>query len=174
MAFIFLPYIVYVCLTFVYLIDILNNDQEEDNDKERVIIGSTIVCLVAYLITTEVQQMRNVGLVKYFTNIVNYMDLYQFIMNLFLVLTSLLEIEFVHLNDTRKRALSSLIMICLWMKMFDWLRMFDHTSKFVSLIMQTIYDILPFMLLFTFILFMFGSAMFLLNSEQDGGLEVID
>ena len=30
------------------------------------------------------------------------------------------------------------------------------------------------MLLFGFILFMFGSAMFLLNSEQDGGLEIID
>ena len=30
------------------------------------------------------------------------------------------------------------------------------------------------MLLFTFILFMFGSALFLLNSKQDGGLEIID
>ena len=174
MGLIFLPYIVYVCLTFVYLIDILNNDKEEDNDKERVIIGSTIVCLVAYLITTEVLQFINCGFFKYFGQLVNYMDLYQFIMNLFLVLTSLLQIDVPHLSDEKKRVFSSLIMICLWMKMFDWLRMFDLTSRFVSLIISTIIEILPFMLLFIFILFMFGSAMFLLNSKEDGGHEIID
>ena len=49
-----LPYIVYVCLTFVYLIDILNNDIEKSNDKERYMLGSIILCLNFYLITTEV------------------------------------------------------------------------------------------------------------------------
>ena len=29
---IFLPYIVYVCLTFVYLVDILNNDAQKERD----------------------------------------------------------------------------------------------------------------------------------------------
>ena len=137
----FIPYIVYVCLTFVYLIDILNNDKEEDNTKERYTVGSIVVCLNLYLITTEVEQMLNRGPVKYFSEMINYLDLYQFIMNLFLVVTSLFQIDFPHLDDTKKRAFSSCIMICLWMKMFDWLRMFDSTSKFVSQITQTLIDI---------------------------------
>ena len=135
MAFIFLPCVVYVGLTFIFLIDILNNDKEEDNDKERMIIGFILVILISYLILTEYQQMKNVGLVKYFKEMINYMDLYQFIMNLFLILTSLLQIDVPYFDDTNKRAFSSLIMICLWMKIFDELRMFDLTNYFVSLIL---------------------------------------
>ena len=135
MAFIFLPCVVYVGLTFIFLIDILNNDKEEDNYKERMIIGFILVILISYLILTEYQQMKNVGLVKYFKEMINYMDLYQFIMNLFLILTSLLQIDVPYFDDTNKRAFSSLIMICLWMKIFDELRMFDLTNYFVSLIL---------------------------------------
>ena len=58
--------------------------------------------------------------------------MFQFTIMLFLVVTSMLDIEVLEHNV--RRSISSVIMICLWMKMFDWLRMFDYSSKYVSLI----------------------------------------
>ena len=58
-------------------------------------------------------------------------------------------------------------MVVMWMKMFDWLRMFDNASKYVSLIYHTISDILPFFGIFLIFLYTFGSAMFILDSKSD-------
>ena len=78
-----------------------------------------------------------------------------------LLITSLLEIEIV--KDIPKRAISAFIVVIMWMKMFDWLRMFDYSSKYISLIIYTLDDIMPFFIIFLLFLFMFGSAMFILN-----------
>ena len=88
-----------------------------------------------------------------------------------LLITSLLEIEIV--KDIPKRATSAFIVVIMWMKMFDWLRMFDQASKYVSLIHQTLSDIMPFFGIFIIFLFMFGSAMFILNSKSDDTAKVI-
>ena len=58
--------------------------------------------------------------------------MFQFTIMFFLVVTSMLQIDVM--AHTVRRSISSVIMICLWMKMFDWLRMFDYSSKYVSLI----------------------------------------
>ena len=50
---IFLPYIVYLCLTFVYLVDILNNDRQTERDTRMIVIGSMIIILLIYLLVTE-------------------------------------------------------------------------------------------------------------------------
>ena len=55
----------------------------------------------------------------------------------------------------------------MWLKMFDWFRTFDYTSQYVSLIYNTIIEILPFLLIFLIILFMFGASMYILNSKSD-------
>ena len=87
--------------------------------------------------------------------------MFQFTILLFLVVTSMLQIEVM--THTVKKSISSVIMVCLWIKMFDWLRMFDYTSKYVSMIIETLKEITPFMFIFMLILVMFGSSMFLLN-----------
>ena len=50
---IFLPYILYLCLTFVYLVDILNNDAHKERNTRMIVIGSMICVLLIYLLVTE-------------------------------------------------------------------------------------------------------------------------
>ena len=57
-------------------------------------------------------------------------------------------------------------------KFFDWLRMFDSTAFYVSLLKRTLIDISDFMMLFFVALAMFGSVMYMLQLnvkyESDG------
>ena len=157
---IFLPYILYLALTFNYLVRIMNNDDYEELDELAIICGLLTCMLLVYLLITEYCQIKE-SKWKYFRQTINYFDLFQFLMNFFLISTNLLRLELM--SDVVVRSISSLIMICMWMKMFDWLRMFDYSSKYISLIIYTLDDIMPFFIIFLLFLFMFGSAMFILN-----------
>jgi len=59
----------------------------------------------------------------------------------------------------RLRVLASFVFICQMVKLIlDWMRLFDGTSFYVTLILQTIYDIRWFtIILFTVIIY-FGAA----------------
>ena len=58
------------------------------------------------------------------------------------------------------------LMILMWFKMFDWLRMFEITSFYVSLIVQTVKDLTPFFTIFPIFLITFGSATYILDTEK--------
>ena len=49
-------------------------------------------------------------------------------------------------------------------KSFDWLRIFEETSFYIMLILATIWDIRPFMVLFIVALVMFALPLTILNS----------
>ena len=50
----------------------------------------------------------------------------------------------------------------LWIKVFDWFRLFKQTSFYIKLIIETIYDIGYFVIIFFALLATFGCTMFLL------------
>ena len=53
-------------------------------------------------------------------------------------------------------------LFALWMKVFDWLRMFDATSFYIKLVIKTIIELNSFMYLFLAMLAMIGSSMTML------------
>ena len=57
----------------------------------------------------------------------------------------------------------------LWLKVFDWLRMFDATSFYIKLVVKTVKELSNFLILFVAMLAMIGAAMSIL---QMGGDEV--
>ena len=61
----------------------------------------------------------------------------------------------------------SFSLLFLWFSFFDWLRLFDITSFLVKLVMRTLYEIIPFMILFMVALAMIGSAMYSLQLNVD-------
>jgi len=65
-----------------------------------------------------------------------------------------------------QRAISTFLVILMWVKTFYWMRLFDSTSFYVHLIGETISDIIPFFLLFLFILMTFGSAILVMNTGR--------
>ena len=70
------------------------------------------------------------------------MDLCQYLISLLLLTVTVFNLDWFSL-DTR-RCIASFLMILLWGKMFDWMRLFDSTSFYIFLIVRTVKDMLPF------------------------------
>ena len=56
----------------------------------------------------------------------------------------------------------------MWIKMLEWLKVFDSTAFYIKLILTTLADILPFFMIFFIFIFMFGSAFYILNMNREG------
>ena len=63
-------------------------------------------------------------------------------------------------NLTVVAALASCLML---LNAFNWLRIFDTTGFYIKLLEETIFDILPFILIFVLSLMMFGFTFYMLN-----------
>ena len=64
------------------------------------------------------------------------------------------------------------VLICQGAKaILDWLRLFDKTSFFVTLILQTFRDIVYFLLIMVVLLIYIGNAMYMLQLNAIGGEE---
>ena len=57
-------------------------------------------------------------------------------------------------------------MFFLWAKFFEWLELFSSTSFYVRLVVETVYDVIPFLNLFFISLLWFGSALWILEINQ--------
>ena len=86
----------------------------------------------SYMIYIEVMQMKREKS-DYFKQALNYFDLFQFISNIFLILVTMFEIDYF--SKSFIRMLGSLVAIVIWVKVFDWFRIFDATSFYIKLIM---------------------------------------
>lgn len=96
----------------------------------------------------------------------NVLDLFQYVSNFFLIFITLCGFEVVDQNS--RRVWCSLLVLLMWVKLFDWLRMFNKTSFYISLILTTVKDILPFFAIFPIFLFAFGTAMYILDTNTKG------
>lgn len=113
----------------------------------------------------EVIQLRSKdNLIEHFMDIVNICDMGQYLMNLVLVVVTVYKLDFIE-EDTRK-IMSALVGMLLWLKMFDWMRMFDTTSFYIKLIKQTFSDILPFFFIFPIFLASFGTPIYILSKSR--------
>ena len=96
----------------------------------------------------------------------NVLDCFQYGSVFFLIFITLFNFEIV--DSSIRRIWCSMLVVLMWAKLFDWLRMFNKTSFYISLILTTVKDILPFFAIFPIFLFAFGSAMFILDSNTTG------
>ena len=104
---------------------------------------------------------------RYFcTSIKNYTDLFQYVTMTGLLIASMTDYNFTSIET--RRITSAMLCFILWLKIFDWLRMFDATSFYVKLISQTLVDIVPFAcFIFPICLLSFGCAMICLSLNRD-------
>ena len=98
-------------------------------------------------------------------DIQNLMDSFQYIVNLMLIFVTAYDTEWP--SDDARRIVGAVLVCIVWLKMFEWLKMFDATSFYIKLIIQTITDILPFFYIFPVFLFMFGSSLYILSTNRD-------
>ena len=62
-----------------------------------------------------------------------------------------------------QRFMAAISAICLWLKLFDWLRLFGETAFYIRLIYLTLDNIRAFSVIIFIMLMMFGSAVHIIN-----------
>ena len=96
----------------------------------------------------------------------NYVDLFQYIGTAWVVITNLMGQE--DSDMTLNRTLCTFVLIVQGIKMIiDWLRLFDNTSFYVTLIVKTFVDIAYFLLIILLLLVYVGNAMYMLHLNAD-------
>ena len=69
--------------------------------------------------------------------------------------------------DARQlRIIGSCAALCNWIQLVFWMRLFDSTAMYVSLIIRTIKDISYFMIVMMLIIFGFATAFYLLQMNR--------
>ena len=108
---------------------------------------------------------------EYFLDIRNCLDLLTYITSIILIIFSMVNYDYPSIEN--RCVLAALIAISMWLKMLEWLRVFDSTAFFIKLIGTTLVDVLPFFIIFFIFLFMFGSAFYILNMNRIGEEEEV-
>lgn len=157
----FVYYVIYLFLSQIYMVSVLSKDEVCKSTTGVRLVGAAIIMLLCYLLYNEYQQFMT--LKKKYFGFMNILDLFQYLSNFLLIINANLPDENHFMSDKSMRLLSSAVIFNLFFKMFDWLRMFDTASKYVSLIMYTILDIMPFFGIFFLFLIMSGSAFSIIN-----------
>ena len=98
----------------------------------------------------------------YFKSPYNYNDMFQYVATLWIVVTNLSDASLTTVMN--QRVLCVFVIISQGIKaVLDWLRLFDNTSFYVTLIQRTITDIGYIGLIIAIILIYIGCAMFMLQ-----------
>ena len=79
---------------------------------------------------------------------------------------------------TQNRTLCTFVLISQGMKaIIDWLRLFDNTSFYVTLILKTFIDIVYFLLIILLLLVYIGNAMYMLHlnaNHDEEGTDIVE
>ena len=78
------------------------------------------------------------------------------------------------LNDNKdkenERIVAMFSLSVAWLKIFDWLRLFETTSFYMRLVEKTLTDVSKFVIIFVVALGMIGSSMYMLQMSVPSGL----
>ena len=88
------------------------------------------------------------------------------------VVTNITEKPMVHVKYSI--VLAALGSLCICIKFFDWLRLFDKTSFFINLISMTILEVKYFLILLILSMLMFGFPLLMLNLYRTADYSIFD
>ena len=171
----FVPYLFYLGVTLAYFFNVLLVHEEEESSWKYIYAIINLCSLFYQLYIESVQLFQSDDpkrFTKYFTNPMNLFDLFQYMTCLMMMILSMLNLDWPTLPT--RRIIAALLVFILWFKMFDWMRLFDSTSFYIKLILVTIYDIMPFMVIYVIFLLMFGCAMDCISLNRGENDEIIE
>ena len=70
------------------------------------------------------------------------------------------------MEEKTARLMAAISCVLMWVKLFYWMRLFGNTSFYIRMVVDTIADVMIFLILVFMILFTFGNAMFILNYNR--------
>ncbi len=125
-----------------------------------------------YLVKNEIKQIDHHGLVEYFREGWNLVDMMNLPLTALVIVTSfepffIFDIEIL-------REIAAVAGFFLIVKFFDWLRVFEPTAFYVLLMLETIKDTRVFIILILFALMMFGIPLSILNENRTSDDEIVE
>ena len=156
------PWLAYAVCALFFFSSALSS---EDSSVGLTILGILALILLTYQVGIEVMQNREGGDWRdYFYDLINLIDIFQVSITLWIIVTHLIGARWP--ADETQRVMAALASLCLWIKVLDWCKLFDGTSFFIKLILETIIDIRYFSMIFVVSLMMFGTPMYILNMNR--------
>jgi len=173
--FVLIPFLIYFCSTVYYLSYYLIDEDFRSSDKslnetwKTWEFGNRCVTIAGtgYFFIWELGQIIRDGVGTYFLQGWNYLDVASIVLNTFLLCDLHLELDYLNMEDT--------VLVCfvavfiLWYKLIYWFRLFESTSFYIKLIVETIKSIEYFIIIFVVFLLAFSNAIFILNTNRTDG-----
>ena len=160
----FIPSLFYQMSMLSYLTYTLQSDQ--DSVEYQIIYYPLLGFTLAFkmnLVMTEIRQWQHSDSNwEYLLSIWNLNDLVYLILNFVVIIAHHFSLGNLH-NIRIVAAISSCF---LWLKILDWLRLFDKTAFFIFLIRGTVNGIWYFLIIMLVWYMMFGTAFYLLNLSR--------
>ena len=156
-----------LCCLYFYMVILQDGYNESEFFEDKLyewVLSATIICFLVYQIYIEVVQSVGVSLKDYLGIYSNYIDLYNYAISVFLIVVQLTELHWPALYI--QRLLAAFAVLLTWIKVLDWLRLFEKTSLYIKLITETIFDIGYFMIIFIAVLLMFGNTMYMFELNK--------
>mmetsp|Transcript_47285 Transcript_47285/g.62582 ORF Transcript_47285/g.62582 Transcript_47285/m.62582 type:complete len:196 (+) Transcript_47285:608-1195(+) len=154
-------------------------EMEEWNQEYKIyfqLLGAVNMALWLYVVRTEIYQLLALGKFKayldYFKSFWNWFDIIGLVLNLLITVHSLAESGWLTLWELRM--LSAIASCNIFIKVFDWLRLFEKTAFYVQLISETLAEIRYFGVLILVSLLMFGLPLAMLNHNRDEDNKLVD
>ena len=159
-----LPWLLYLVVSNVYFVYTLDkNTGLTDGDPQlfKLIVEVVLIVTIGYEIFQEVREAFS-NIKNYLQSPYNYIDFAQYAGALLIVVTNM--VGYSDLSMTVKRTICLVVVICQGIKLIiDWLRLFDDTSFYVTLIIRTIIDISYFAFILFIMLYFLGIAVYMLQ-----------
>jgi len=159
-----MPWAVFMLCCTWYFMTILVDGYQDDPDLEesiyQYVLTATIFLLLIYQIWIEYIETQGT-LLKYFSVPSNYADIFTFSSTAMIIIIQTFGLGGPSLLE--QRLLAAFIILALWFKVFDWMRLFEQTSFYIRLIIETFVDIGYFMIIFFVALTANGCAMYMLQ-----------
>ena len=127
------------------------------------LIGCCIVFLLNQCFCELRQFKKEKNYLQYITNFWNLNDLSYLFLNMLLLIFHIFDI--VPLEQQRYIASISTVLMCI--KIIDWLRLFDKTSFYISLINDTLHSIKSFMVIIFMCYMLFGTCLYIFSLNPD-------
>ena len=109
---------------------------------------------------------------EYFLNVWSINDITSLTLTLIILSTSLPDETLIEVSWLR--AMAAIASMTLFIKVFDWLRLFEKTAFYIHLIQETLRDLSSFLILLVTTMMMFGTPIIMLNLNRTDDNKVVD
>ena len=99
---------------------------------------------------------------NHFRNFWNVNDIVYLFLNIIIIFVNVTETVSIY----HQRMIASIAVISIWLKVLDWLRLFDTTAFFVALIKRTITGMTSFLIIMFVWYMTFGTAFYIVNLSR--------